>query len=184
MWDRDVRCEVSVDENKIKDKNMSDLTEYSHLMTCLRHPRLLLLPTSITELSNWWSKLFEPVKFFRHHLPIVWSNSRVVAVLTPSFRPLSWAGRFPKSASKARLVPGEERQSVTSTWGTAGLDGQDRPAGPSPGAAGKIQNLNVTIVLTFQDCREMRWHCFNESECACKLLRKVNVVQTSKQWYS
>ena len=61
----------------------------------------------------------------------------MVAVVTPSFRPLSWAERLPKSASKARLVPGEERQSVTSTWGTPGLEGHERLPGPSPGAAGK-----------------------------------------------
>ena len=53
--------------------------KYSRVMTLLRHPRLLLA-TSITPLSNCWSKLFEPVKFFKHHLPIFWSNSRVVAV--------------------------------------------------------------------------------------------------------
>ena len=60
----------------------------------------------------------------------------MVAVVTPSLRPLSWAEMLLKSVSKARLVPGEERQSVTSTWGTAGLEGQDRLAGPSPGATG------------------------------------------------
>ena len=119
-------------------------------MTFLRQPRLLLLATSTMPVSNCWSKLFEPVRFFKHHLPIFWSNSSVVAVGkttsplawdsrvgTPSFRPLIWCEMLVKSASNARLVAGAGRESVgvlatvTSTWGTEGP-----PA--SPGAGNEI----------------------------------------------
>ena len=122
------------------------VSSYFHVMTFLRQPRLLLLATSTMPVSNCWSKLFEPVRFFKHHLPIFWSNSSVVAVGkttsplawdtrvgTPSFRPLIWCEMLVKSASNARLVAGEARESVgvlatvTSTWGRE-LQVQEGPA--------------------------------------------------------
>ena len=148
------------------------VSSYFHVMTFLRQPRLLLLATSTMPVSNCWSKLFEPVRFFKHHLPIFWSNSSVVAVGkttsplawdsrvgTPSFRPLIWCEMLVKSASNARLVAGAGRESVgvlatvTSTWGRE-LQVQEGPAEVSQSQS----FIRITVTPNTDDCFHFSFH--------------------------
>ena len=146
-----------------------------------RHPA-----TSITECcSNCWSKLFDPVRFFKHHLPRVWSNSTVVGWVgtTTSPRTMGWLTRLEtpnlrsfwhevKSASNPRLVPGSvgELATVTSTWGTGrgwtGVEDED--------CHGKG--------VEDEDCHGKWWR---EGDCCQDKVESPGVTKTIKiYWFS